>query len=85
MIPKPVTDEARSILERLDAPGNVAVASSVLDGELQVDVLTAIFQDGEEFLLHPIAILVTGESGLFERLTDPAKGLDDEQEGGQLS
>jgi len=74
----PVSKEAQENLDLLidmaqAGDSGLALVSSNLDGTTPVDVIVGIAEreDGS-FHIAPIAIMVTEENGLFDRLTDPA-------------
>lgn len=65
-----LTDAEIEAMERLEAvmtDGRHALLRCTLDGDLEVAVVTWVEQDGDEYALWPLAVLV--DETLMERLT----------------
>ena len=78
--PQPLTDEQRQSMTDLmravySEDTNIALMSALLD-DTPVALVTAYHEDGDNMLMHPLAIVLTDD--LFDRLTPP------EDEDGQV-
>jgi len=69
---EPLTDEENKVFEGVREAENMLLIRSRLDGE-DVAVIAAYEENEDEFLLQPLAVLVT--DGIMSRLEDPSRDV----------
>lgn len=75
--PQPISDDQRETFDALTSGDftNFALISTLFDGEPTV-AIAAIVEEGGTYIIQPLYVAVTDT--MFDRLTDPAAGLEEE-------
>ena len=71
---RPLTSQERETFHAIQDASNIALIQTKFDGE-DTAVIVAINEEGGEFLVTPLAVLVT--DAVMARLSDPTSDLGD--------